>query len=466
LYIEYWLHKILKATLETEPEYRRFANKSDLNQISRSDVETYQSYRLQRILQYCCDHSSFYRESFASAGLRPENIRDPRELVKLPFTEPRDLAEVPYRFLCTSQSEIARPHTFVTSGTTGPRKKVFWTRRDLERITDFMSAGIGMVATQQDVVQINLPDGRPNSQADLLFKGVKKFGATPVLSGMDLGAQEFLNVVADFHSTIIFGYTRRLFRLSKELQLKQDLRGKGVRVLFLAAEYLPIAMRKELEKIWNCRIHTHYGLTEMGLGVAVECSAGNGYHFNEADLLLEVVNPRTGERVPPGEEGELVFTTLNREAMPLIRYRTHDVSRLIAGSCPCGASTLLRIDTVRKRLDSILEIGDGDEICPTYFDDTLFEVPGLIDYQMTVTKEKDKDRLDFKIEMISKPGNRSAEIKDKLLSVPIVAKNIAAGRMVAPRIDIVGWGALQSVGRAKKMIIDCRQQLPVASNGN
>ena len=114
MYLEYWLHKILKAAFETEPEYRRFADNSDLNQISRSDVETYQSYKLLRILQYCHDRSSFYRESFASAGLKPEDIRSPEELVKLPFTEPTHLAEAPYRFLCTSQAEIARPHTFVT----------------------------------------------------------------------------------------------------------------------------------------------------------------------------------------------------------------------------------------------------------------------------------------------------------------------------------------------------------------
>ncbi len=458
LYIEYWLHEILKAAFEAEPEYRRFAGKSGLNPISRSDVETYQNYRLHQILQYCYNHSSFYKELFEKTGSRPEDIRDAKELGKLPFTEPHHLSEIPYRFLCISQAEIARPYAFVTSGTTGPSKKVFWTSRDLEHITDFMSAGIGTVATQRDIVQINLPDGRSNSQADLLFKGVQKFGATPILSGMDLGAREFLDIVESFHSTIIFGYTRRIFRLSKELQSSQDMSGKGVKILFLAAEYLPDAMRKELEQIWNCRIHTHYGLTEMGLGVAVECSAGDGYHFNEADLLVEVVNPHTGERVPPGEEGELVFTTLTREAMPLIRYRTHDISRLIAEPCPCGAATLLKIGTVKKRLESILEIGDGDEMYPTYFDDMLFEVPGLIDYQVTVTGEGYKDRLDFKIEMMPKTVIRASAIKKKLLSAPIVAKNIAAGRMVEPRIDIVGWRALQSVSRAKKMILDRRRQ--------
>jgi len=456
MYIENWLHRIIESAFRAEPAYRRFSNKKGLKRISRPDVETYQNYRLRQTLQYCFDHSSFYREVFLSEGLMAEDIGGLEELFHFPLTEPRHLAETPYRFLCTSQAEVARPYTFITSGTTGPQKKVFWTSGDLERIVDFMSAGIGTVATREDVVNINLPDGRPNSQAHLLFKGVRKFGAKPVLSGQDLGAREFMEIVEDSHSTILFGYTRRIFRLSKELQSMGDISGKGVRILFLAAEYLPGAMRKELEQIWNCSLRTHYGLTEMGLGVAVECSAGDGYHFNEADLLVEVVDPRTGERLNPGEEGELVFTTLNREAMPLIRYRTHDISRLIPDPCPCGAATLLKIAPVKKRLDSIVLIGGGDEMYPSCFDDVLFEVPGLIDYQVTVTTEGDRDRLDFRVEMNSMRETVVAEIRNKLLSAPIVTKNIAEGRMAEPRIDITGWGTLQSLGRAKKMILDRR----------
>ena len=146
-------------------------------------------------------------------------------------------------------------------------------------------------------------------------------------------------------------------------------------------------MRQELKRIWNCDIRTHYGLTEMGLGVAVECEAQDGYHFNEADLVLEIVHPETGAPVPAGEEGEMVFTTLTREAMPLVRYRTHDLSRLIREPCTCGAASLLKIDTVKKRLESIATVGDGDEIYPSLFDDVLFEIPGVVDYQVIATRE-------------------------------------------------------------------------------
>ena len=319
-----------------------------------------------------------------------------------------------------------------------------------------MAAGIGTVANPGDKVLIILPDGRPNSQADLLRQGVLKLGAKPFIANADLTAPELVEAIEESRCRIIFGYTRKIFRLSKELERQRNLRAKGVEVLFLAAEYLPGAMRQELKRIWNCEIRTHYGLTEMGLGVAVECEAQDGFHFNEADLVLEIVHPETGSPVPAGEEGELVFTTLTREAMPLVRYRTHDLSRLIKEPCTCGAASLLKIDTVKKRLESIATIGDGDEIFPALFDDVLFEIPGLVDYQVIAKKEGGMDRLDFKVEMVPDQTGGISEIRRKLLSSPIIAKNLSAQKMPEPEIELVAWGGLQSVGRAKKMILDRR----------
>jgi phenylacetate-CoA ligase len=456
LYLETWLHNTVRNALATDPEYRLFANSGNPDQMARSDVEKYQFFHFRRTLQYAFERSSFYRERFRAAGVEPNDIINLSHLTKIPLTEPQDLADNHYRFLCLSQAEIARPYTFVTSGTTGPQKKVFWTQGDLERIIDFMSAGIGTVASKDDVVQIILPDGRPYSQSDLLYRGVVKLGASPVLARFNLSAREQLKIIEENHSTIVFGYVSPLFRLSKELESQEDLKSKGVKVLFLAAEYLPEVRRQELERIWNCRVHTHYGLTEMGLGVAVECEARNGYHFNEADLLLEIINPRTGEPVNAGEEGELVFTTLTREAMPLIRYRTHDISRLIVEPCPCGASSMLKLDKVKKRLESTVTIGDGDEVYPTLFDDVLFGIPGLIDYQITVMQHDGKERLHFRIEMISESGDANAAIKNGLLSTHIIAKNISIGIMMEPTLELTAWESLKSVSRAKKMILDRR----------
>ena len=424
-----------------------------IRHITRRDLEAYQLLRLGQTLRYAYEKSSFYRHLFDKSGVLPADIKTIEDLSRIPFTEPRYLAEIPYKFLCVSQAEVARPCSFVTSGTTGPQKKVFWSRSDLEKIIEFMRTGIATVAGTQDVVQIMLADGRPYSQADLLYRGVKKLGAAPVLSGMDVAAEEQLQTIKDFGSTVLFGYTGRLFRMSKELQRNHDLRAAGVKVLFAAGEYLPNAMRKQLQQIWACRVHTHYGLTEMGLGVAVECEAHAGYHFNEAGLLLEVVDPITGETARPGEEGELVFTTLLCEAMPLIRYRTHDVSRFMPGPCSCGAASLLRIDFVRKRLESIVTVEGGDPIYPSLFDDALFEIPEIVDYRIALTRLEGKNRLELKIEVFSREPDILPKIHGKLLSVPAIARNVAMGAMLDPTVELVHCGALGASGSGKKLIV-------------
>lgn len=456
IYLETWLHQMVRNQVKSDPDHFRLTGGHGPGRITRSDVEAFQFHKLRQTLLYAYDKSTFYHELFDKSGIKPEDVRTRDDLSKLPFTEPRHLAETPYRFLCLSQTEVARAYTFTTSGTTGPQKKVFCTQGDIDRMVDFMAAGMGTVATAKDVVQILLPDGRPNSQADLLSKGVRKLGATPIVASVDLSAEGQLELIEKSHSTVVFGRTGRLFRITKELQPKHELSTKGVKVLFVTSEYLPEAMRRELQDAWNCRVHSHYGMTEMGLGVAVECQARNGYHFNEADLLLEVINPRTGEVLQPGEEGELVFTTLSREATPLIRYRTHDLSRLVTEPCSCGATTLLKIDKVKKRLESMVTIGDDDQIYPTLFDDLLFEIPGLIDYQVTLSRKGNKDCLSFKVEVAQDGRDLVPEVARKLLAVPLIERNVASGRMAEPAVEVVGWGTLAPVSRAKKLIIDKR----------
>jgi phenylacetate-coenzyme A ligase PaaK-like adenylate-forming protein len=450
MHLENWLHKRIIERSEKDVAY------IGPRALDRSTIESYQLSRLRQTIRYAFENSAYYRRAFHENGMNPDGMRNLNDLTELPFTEPNELAESPYRFLCLSQAEVAHVCTFVTSGTTGPQKKLFWTQDDLDQITDFMTAGIGVVAKPSDSVLIILPDGRPNSQADLLFKGVAKLGAKPVLSAFDATPEEHLQMIQQFRPTVIFGYTGRIFRMSKELQPKLDLRSLDVKVLFLASEYLPDAMRRELENIWNCKVHTHYGLTEMGLGVAVECEARNGYHFNEADLLLEIVDPLTGKAVNPGVEGELVFTTLCREAMPLIRYRTHDISRIITEPCPCGSKSLLKFGAVRKRLESVLHTENGDELYPALLDDLLFEIPGLIDYQAILERYENKEILRFKIELGLPQAHSLSEIVHKLASAPIIARGLSCGTMLNPEVELVGPGRLRSQNRAKKLIADCR----------
>jgi len=424
--------------------------------LKRSDIERYHLHQLKSALRYVAGNSSFYRELFKNMGIAPDDIQTLADIEKITFTEPEQVAAAPFRFLCRSRSEIARVHNFVTSGTTGPRKKICWTQTDLERIIRFLSAGISTVAGRGDVVNIWLPGGFPYGQSDLLSRGVKKIGARPVVASMDISSDDHLRLIIESHATVIFGPTRRVLRLTRELQHSHDLSRLGVHTLFLTAEYLPDGLRADLQKIWNCRVRTHYGLTEMGLGVAVECEAENGYHFNEADLLVEIVNPETGSPVAPGDDGELVFTTLTREEMPFIRYRTRDISHLITEPCSCGAKTLGKFAPVRKRLGVITCLAGGEKIYPSLFDDALMDMSGFVDYQAIIERLNDREVLRFRVELNRANKKKIQELKNRLLAVPALSKSIQAGVMADPLIEITAPDELRGTDAGKKRIIDNR----------
>lgn len=443
--LDAWMLEILEDARQSDLYFRDFLN---ARSSACGDVENYHLYMLRKTLRYAVEHSAFYRE----AGISPEAIQTLDDLRNLPFTDPAQLSEKPYKFLCLSQANIQRIHNFITSGTTGPKKKIFWTTGDLDRIVRFMAAGIGTVASAGDVVHVWLPDGMPYSQADLLSRGVESIGARPVVVPMDIDSKDYLRLLEAEPCAVIFGFTHCLLRLTRELQCYYDLKRLGVRMLFLAAEYLPDAARADLQRTWNCETRTHYGLTEMGLGVAVECSAGGGYHFNEADLLLEIVDPKTGQPVNDDQEGELVFTTLTREAMPLIRYRTHDISRWIPMPCACGATRPGKFAAVKKRVGNIILLANGSEIYPSIFDDALMDMRGFVDYQAILSRRGNQEHLRFRVELAETAQDSIPEIKRRLLTTPVLSENIHLGNMTMPDVELAAPGSLKNTGRAKKLI--------------
>ena len=457
IFLEQWLHNIIRQKIREAPEYRQFAGKESIHQVSRADIDVYHLFKLRKILSYAYEKSTFYRELFNNSGIKVDDISSLDDIANIPFTNPADIAQHPYQFACISLGEIERATTFTSSGTTGPQKRVFCTEGDLETMTDFMGAGMRSVATEGDVVQIMLPSARPNDQADLLAKGVRKMGGLPVISGTTPSPEEQLRIIDEAHSTVLFASVSRMYRITQETRHNHDLKWKGVKALFVTSEYLSESMRRQLHNAWNCDVHAHYGLTEMGLGVAVECHAHNGFHFNEADLLVEVVDPETGTVLGNDDEGELVFTTLTREAMPLIRYRTHDISRLLSRSCECGAPTLKKIAKVTRRLEGIVKIGEGDEIYPAMFDELIFSIPDVIDYQLTLGKEGDRDVLLFKAEVIRESQHIGEAISKTVLSHSLIRKNVEANRMALPKAELVSRGTLRRLTRAKKFIVDERQ---------
>lgn len=456
IYLEQWLHDLIRQKIRDDTSFRAFMGKDSLERVTRADIDRYQLFKLRQTIVYITEKSGFYRDLLGPNGIKAEDINSLSDLSLLPFTEPADIARQPYKFACVPLGEIERAVTFTSSGTIGPQKRVFFTEKDLEIMTDFMGVGMRTVAKQGDTVMVMLPSSRVNDQADLLAKGVRKMGGRAITTGTIPTSIEQIQMIDRYHPTTLFAYVPHIWRITQETKGKYDLSSRGVKTIFITAEYASDSMKKQLKDIWNCDVHVHYGLTEMGLGVAVDCHAHKGYHYNEADLLVEVIDPVTGAVLDDGQEGELVFTTLNRVAMPLLRYRTHDLSFLSGETCPCGAATLKKIGTVTRRRESVLKLSGGAEIYPSLFNELLFTVPEVVDYQLSLGREGGKDKLRFKIEIVERGETVQKRIPQLLAGYPVIHNSVARGIMAPPEVELVELGALVRMSRAKKMIKDER----------
>ena len=313
--------------------------------LSRERIEAFQLAKLRETIGWAKARSPFYREHLA--GLGQEDLTDLEALTRFPFTTAEDIRRQPLRFLCVSQSEVSRVVTLQTSGTTGEPKRVFFTIDDQERTIDFFHHGMSTLAGPGDRVLILLPGTLPGSVGDLLVKGLERLGAVGVPHGPVREASRTLEVMEKERIDTLVGIPAQVLGLAR---LSGGTAAPGS--VLLSADHVPDAVSTELRRIWGCEVFTHYGMTEMGFGGGVECEARNGYHLREADLYIEIVDPETGRSVSEGDPGEVVFTTLTRRGMPLIRYRTGDVSRFVPGPCPCG-TVLKTLARVKSRLCSI-----------------------------------------------------------------------------------------------------------------
>lgn len=462
MFLQQWIQNRVEQEMKEDPECRQFLGRERLGRLTRQDLERFQLFKLRKELSYVYRQSAFYRDLFDKNRVKPDEVRTLGDLSKVPFTKPLDLAESPYRFLCISQGEVERVYTLATGGTTGAPKKVFFTAEEFDKIADYMGAAMKTVAVQGGVgdrgykVMIFLPNGKPESQANLLAKGIEKQGGTPIKIDITLDVDEQLRVIEEVKPDILFGSVSRLWRITQQARQTHDLRNMRIRILFATSEYLSDAMRREMTKAWGSDVYLHYGMTEMGFGGAIECSVHNGFHFNEPDFLFEVADPATGKVLDNNEEGELILTTLNREGMPLIRYRTGDLAYLVSGPCDCGTDLLSRIGKMTKRISALVRIGKGEEIYPSLFDDVLYQIPGLIDYRIHITTEGNKERLVCKTELAAKEASVEERIIEALLSIPPIGKNVETHLMTKPHVELMEPGFLKRTGRAKQRLIDNR----------
>lgn len=396
------------------------------------------------------NRSAFYRRKFAhlpGAGLsRLEDIRH------LPFTSAADIKENPLRFLCVSQSEIRRVVSLTSSGTTGGGKRVFFTAGDQELTVDFFHHGMSVLVEPGDRVLIMLPGTRPGSVGDLLLKALNRLGAVGILHGPLGDVRETIKIMNQERVDSLVGIPVQALALARCSEHAGAYRLKSV---LLSTDYVPAAVVRELQRIWGCKVFNHYGMTEMGLGGGVECRALAGYHMREADLYVEIINPRTGEPVPQGEMGEVVFTTLTRVGMPLIRYRTGDLSRFIPERCPCG-SVLRRMDTVKGRLAGVIELAPGRELIMSQLDEALFAVDGMLDFNAFITAKGGTNILHIEAKFLAgweEKGRNS--INNALANIPQVQQAVAEGilQLAPAAFSTAEWS---NTGTAKRIIRDLR----------
>ena len=453
---------MIRQRAKEDSEYREYLAGHDLTNITRDTVRDFQFFKLKRALNHVYQNSSFYRELYQSNGVTPDDIKSMGDMSKLPFVTPRDLWESPYRLLCVSLTEIDRMFTRVTSGTTGHPKRISFSREDLDIITSGMAP---VMETPLDTcgiepkgcrVQIFLANGTALSQVHLVAKGVEKMGGLPSPGDIFASTKDQIDSILAARPTMLMGSSSRIYRITQEARQSLDLPSLGIKVLFITSEYLSPSMRRNLADFWQAEVFHHYGMTETGLAGAVECGAREGYHINEADFLFEVADPTTGQVLPEGSEGELIFTSLSRKAMPLIRYRTGDITKLIGGPCKCGASTVRRMGTVAKRVESGQTTAGGIEIYPSLFDDVVYGFSDIVDHRILLTREAGKEVLTCKIELMGVSSDIGDKLIDALSGITSVAEGLRSGLLERPRVEVVKPGEIVREGRMKQRIIDER----------
>ncbi len=342
--------------------------------LSPETLHKWQYEKLRDQVQYARNNSKFYH------GKLPSDA----ELTELPFTYPSDIGNDPLLFLAVSQSSVARVTTLTTSGTTGNKKRIFFTENDLERTADFFAAGMATMVRKGERALILLSNDTENSLGSLLREALSRIGVTSyILGDVETSASA---IEASEDADCLIGMPAEILYMSR---INRDLHPESV---LLTADFVPQCMIDSIKGNWKCRVFTHYGLTEVGFGCAVDCDQHAGHHLRDADLIIEIVNPETGKPVTSGDRGEIVITTLGNEAMPLIRYRTGDIASMLNEPCKCGG-VLPRLGRVCGRKGNDIPVGGSKTLSINQLDEIILPDPSVNGFDALLEIEKGKSTL-------------------------------------------------------------------------
>lgn len=349
------------------------------DELSREKLEKYQLNKLNDLIKYSKLNSPFYNKLYENL----DKINSLDELYKIPIINKEDIVQSGNKMVCVNQSEISRIVSLDTSGTMGKHKRIYFTEEDQKLTVDFFIQGLSFLVKENDVMMIMLPFERENSVGDLIRQSLNIMKVKPVLNGSLVDFEKTTDLMISNNVNSIVGMPVEVLALGRHIKrLGLPIKIKSI---LLSADMVNDTLIEEIRRVYECEVFNHFGMTETGLGGAVDCEHHEGMHIRENDLLIEIVNPITGENVKDGESGEILITTLTRKAMPLIRYSTGDISSFVKGDCNCN-SILKRLDKIKYRMDDRAHIGKNLYININSLDNILFKLNNLINYKVDVEK--------------------------------------------------------------------------------
>jgi phenylacetate-CoA ligase len=429
---------------------RRLIWNKEYECLPRKKLEELQIERLKKIVKWVFERIPFYRSLYEKEGINPDKISSLSDLKHLPFTEKDDLRKAfPFGMFAVPLSEVVRVHA--SSGTTGQQTVVGYTRNDIETWSEVMARTMASCGTtSEDIVHNAYGYGLFTGGLGVHY-GAEKIGATVIpMSGGNTKRQVL--VMRDFGSTVLTctpSYALYMSEVAEEMGI--DFKALKLKSGAFGAEPWSESMRVEIEKKLNLEPFDIYGLSEIiGPGVSAECEAHEGLHLYEDHFLPEIIDPETLEPLPPGEKGELVITTLTKEATPVIRYRTRDITSLNYEPCSCGR-TLVRMERVTGRTDDMLIIR-GVNVFPSQVEQILMEIEGTEPhYQIVVDRKDSLDVMEVWVEVSDKIF--SDEIKKLEVIEKRIKEEIQSQLGISVEVKLVEPKTIErSMGKAKRVI--------------
>ncbi|MBR4276717.1 MAG: phenylacetate--CoA ligase [Prevotella sp.] len=412
------------------PDWKSEYLDPELETMSRQQIEQLQVERLKETVQRCMNNP-FYKARLEEAGVSPDNITSVDDIRRIPFTTKQDLRDTyPFGLASAPLRECVRLHS--SSGTTGNPTVILHTQKDLDEWANQVARNLWMVGLRPDDVFQN-SSGYGMFTGGLGFQyGAERLGmlTVPAAAGNSLRQIKFMK---DFGTTAVHAvpsYVTRLYEVMQE-QGVDPRKDTKLKVLAIGAEPHSEEQRQRIEQMLGVKAYNSFGMSEMcGPGVGFECKEQNGLHFWEDYYIVEIVDPETLEPVPDGEIGELVLTSIRREAMPLLRYRTRDLTRVLGRSCPCGRNHV-RLDRMKGRSDDMMVLR-GVNIFPIQIEKILMQFKELANnYLITLTTDENNDNMTVEVELeelftddyqrlesLKKSVTRA--LKDEILLTPIV----------------------------------------------